>query len=199
MTRPANLELPSRILDEAESIVAAEGYAALNLRTVARRVQVTATTIYHYYENKDDLLLQLKLRTAEKLNRRIDGIDPSLPPYEALLELAVEYIGFAEEHPHLYLLLIETQIGEDALSDSDRNVLYHTYYTARGFLERFPDREGGPGDPRYEAMMGWVMLHGFCSLLLSGSFQLVENVDRNTLKGLFLRFYGGEGGRKYKP
>jgi AcrR family transcriptional regulator len=199
MTRPANRELPVKILDEAEKIVAAKGSGALNLRTVARRVHVTATTIYHYYENKDDLLLQLKLRTAEKLNGRIDRIDPALSPYEALLELAIEYIRFAEEHPHLYLLLIETQIGEGALSDSDRDVLYHTYFTARSFLEGLPDNEGGPGDPRYEAMMGWVMLHGFCSLLLSGSFQLVENVDRDTLKGLFLRFYGGEGGRKYKP
>jgi hypothetical protein len=42
-------------------------------------------------------------------------------------------------------------------------------------------------------MMGWTMLHGFSSLLLSGSLQLAEGMDREELKELFLSFYSGGG------
>ena len=193
MTRLANPELPEKLLSEAENIVVSSGHEALNMRDLAKRVGVTATTIYHYFDSKEALLLQIKLRAAEKLNQRIRGIDPNLDPMETIHQLGEKYIDFAEEHPRLYRLLFETPIGSTPLGETDQPVLYYTYYVARNALERLAAGEMYPHDPRYGAMMGWTMLHGFCSLLMSESLQLVEGMNREELKELFLRFYTGGG------
>ena len=52
MTRPPNPELPKKILDATEELVAAHGTEGLNMRKVARKVGITATTIYHYSKTK---------------------------------------------------------------------------------------------------------------------------------------------------
>jgi AcrR family transcriptional regulator len=193
MTRLANPELPEKILQEAEQIVIDSGHEALNMRDLARRVGVSATAIYHYFESKDALLLQIKLAAAEKLNRRIRAIDPQLDPHQTLHRLGVEYVEFAEEHPNLYRLLFETPVGNTPLGETDQPVLYYTYYAARNALERMAAAKMHPIDPRYGAMIGWIKLHGFCSLLMSETLQLAEGMDREELKALFLRYYtGGE-------
>jgi AcrR family transcriptional regulator len=193
MTRLANPELPERILKEAEQIVSDSGYESLNMRDLARRVGVSATAIYHYFASKDALLLRLKLAAAEKLNRRIRAIDPKLDAHESLHRLGVQYVEFAEEHPNLYRLLFETPIGSTPLGERDQPVLYYTYYAARNALERMAVSKTHHLDPRYGAMMGWIMLHGFSSLLMSGTLQLAEGMDREELKRLFLSFYTSGG------
>ena len=193
MSRVANPQLPLRILEEAEKIVIASGHPALNMRTLARKSGVTATSIYHYFADKKELVLQLKLRAARKLNERIESIDPALPPHERIQRLGQEYIGFAEEHPNLYRLLFETPLAGAGLRKAQQSLLYFTYHVARQALEQLAADGGHPVDPRYGAMMGWTMLHGFSSLLLSGSLQLAEGMDKEELKRLFLDFYGSGG------
>lgn len=193
MTRVANPELPIRILEEAEQIVIAAGHPALNMRGLARKVGVTATAIYHYFAGKEELVLQLKLRAARKLNERIRRIDPMLPAHERIHRLGLEYIGFAEEHPNLYRLLFEAPIGGASLHEDEQTLLYFTYHVAREALEQLAAEGRYPIDARYGAMMGWTMLHGFSSLLLSGSLQLAEGMKQEELKKLFLGFYSGGG------
>jgi AcrR family transcriptional regulator len=193
MTRLANPELPEKILKEAEQIVTDSGHESLNMRDLARRVGVSATAIYHYFESKDVLLLRIKLAAAEKLNSRIRAIDPQLPPHDTLHRLGVEYVEFAEAHPNLYRLLFETPLGSTSLGEADQPVLYYTYYAARNALERMAAPKNHAMDPRYGAMLGWIMLHGFCSLLMSGTLQPAEGMDRDELKTLFLKFYTGGG------
>jgi AcrR family transcriptional regulator len=192
VSRQANPELPERILEETESFVVREGHEAVTMRALAKRVGVTATTMYHYFDSKEDLLRRVKLRAAEKLNGRIRAIDPALPPHEVLHSLGKEYLAFAEEQPNLYRLLFESPVGE--LAEGDRPVLYFTYDVARSALERMAASGKAYAEPRYMAMMGWIMLHGFASLLMTGTLQLAEGMDRETLRAVFLRFYEGGPG-----
>ena len=198
MARPANPQLPARILKAAEKVVRARGHEAINMRDLAAQVGVTATAIYHYFRGKPELLLQLKLRAVELLNERIRLLDPALDPMELLHRLGREYVAFAEEHPNLYRLVFEAPIGRTSLAASEQSVLYFTYRTARGALERLVARGQYPVDPRYGAMMGWIMLHGFSSLMMSGSLQPAEGMDRDELRELFLRFYSGDHQGKHR-
>ena len=47
--------------------------------------------------------------------------------------------------------------------------------------------EGMAFDPRYPAMVGWIMLHGFCSLMMSGLLPPAEGMSREMLLQVFLR------------
>jgi AcrR family transcriptional regulator len=191
MTRAANPDLPKRILDEGEAIIRDEGFEELNMRKLARRVGVTATAIYHYFEGKEDLHLQLKLRAAERLNDRIRRIEEGREPHEVIEELGRIYIDFAEAEPRLYRFLFETPLKGLPLTPSDTPVLFHTYFVAREALERLASGGKMPMKPSTGAMMGWMMLHGFCSLLISGTLQPAEGLESAELKELFMQIYAG--------
>ena len=56
------------ILDTALDIIIKEGFNNLSVRKIASRLGVTATTIYNYYTNKDELNLMIRIRGFEKLH-----------------------------------------------------------------------------------------------------------------------------------
>ncbi len=190
MTRAANIDLPARILEEAEKVVIASGYQGINMRRLARAVGVSATAIYHYFESKEAILRKLRLRATEKLNDMIRAIDPGLSPHEFLGELGRQYLAYAQENPNLYRLVFEAPLGEST-SAEDHPVMYFTYLAARGALEKMAKDGVIKHDPRLGAMMGWMMLHGFCSLMMSGVLPPAEGMTRESLQELFMRYYPG--------
>lgn len=196
MTRAANTDLPKRILEEAEKVVVASGYQGINMRSLAGKVGVSATAIYHYFSSKDEILRTLRLRAAEMLNIRIRSIDPSLSGFEFLAALGREYLAFAEENQNLYHLLFETPLDDGKEGKTDHPVLYYTYRAARDALRKMADAGEIPTDPRYGAMMGWIMLHGFSSLMMSGVLPPAEGMSKATLREVFMSFYAQGGNKK---
>jgi len=214
MTRAANIDLPNRIIAAAERVVIASGHQAVNMRSLAAEVGVTATTIYHYFENRDEILRRVRLGAAEKLNRAIRAIDPALAPHEFLAELGRRYLAFARENANLYRLLFEAVFDDNGANGAasegsarkpgeaegptwkqeDHPVLYFTYLAARGALEKMASQGHKMPDPRHGAMMGWMMLHGFCSLMMSGVLPPAEGMTRQSLEELFMRYYSGGPG-----
>ena len=158
------------------------------MRRLADRVGVTATTIYHYFENKEEILRRVRVNAAEKLNRKIRAIDTALPPDKFLAELGRAYLAFARENENLYRLLFEVPF-DDKGKEEDHAVLYFTYFAAREALETMTAQGAAMQDPRHGAMLGWMMLHGFCSLMMSGVLPPAEGMTRESLEELFMRYY----------
>jgi AcrR family transcriptional regulator len=195
MTRAANTDLPNRILEEAEKVVVAHGHHGINMRDLAGRVGVSATAIYHYFSSKAELMGALRLKAVELLNRRIRAISRDLPSSEFLAVLGREYVDFAEKNPNLYRLVFEAPVDEE--SGTDNPVFYYAYRAAREALQKMAQSGQIALDPRYEAMMGWILLHGFSSLMLSGVLPPAEGMSKDTLREVFFSFYpdGGQGKR----
>ena len=189
MTRPANTDLPDSILEAAERIVTERGHQALNMRSVARRIGVTPTTLYYYFESKDHILLELKLRAAGMLNDRVDRIDRSGGPAAAVRALGEAYIGFAEEHPNLYRLLVEVRLRRPAATEDQHKILCASYFAARDMLEAVAEEGIWDCDPAKVAMVGWIMLHGFASLFTAGMLETVTGMDRDAIRSIFLEAY----------
>lgn len=191
MPRPPDPNLPARILDTALDVVRVKGPEALNMRALARSAGVSATTVYAHFESKEALIRALELRVAELLNARIRTIDPSLSAHDTLHELGRRYIAFAREEPRLYHLLFTGDMLQDP-TEEERKVLYFTYFTARNALQRAAAEGELPVQPEISAMMGWAMLHGFSSLLLTGRLQPAEGLDTEQLEQVFMSIYAHE-------
>ena len=198
MTRAANIDLPNRILEEAEKVVVASGYQGINMRDLAGRVGVSATAIYHYFSSKGELMRILRLKAVELLNRKIRAISRDLPGPQFLSALGREYIDFADKNTNLYRLVFEAPLDEKYRADHE--VYYYTYRAARDALRQMAEAGEHPVDPRYGAMMGWIMLHGFSSLMMSGVLPPAEGMSKDTLREVFMSFYanGGEGAAEAK-
>jgi AcrR family transcriptional regulator len=186
--RPSNPELPGKILETAEKIVAAEGHHALAMRRLANEVGITPTTLYYYFDSKDHILAQLKLRAAKRLNGRLQRMNLA-EPTGALREFARAYVAFAEENPNLYRLFTEPTAGEAPLSRDEQRTIHFAYFAAERVLGALQQHETGDIDPRTKAMEGWMLLHGFVSLLTSGALETVAGVHRDELKKTFFEIY----------
>ncbi len=107
------------ILDAAESLVAARGYASLTMDAVAREAELSKGTLYLYFENRDALCAAIAHRTIstffpllrERLERQSRGIDK----LRAILELHGEFFS---AHPQQLRFAGSWIFGADALDDS---------------------------------------------------------------------------------
>lgn len=199
MTRPSNPEMPEKILTAAEAIVEAGGEEALNMRSLARDVGVTPTTLYYYFKSREHILVELSLRAARRLNEKVRAVDMSLGPLHAIRALGEAYIGFAEEQPNLYRLLMEVLLDPSIVTDEDRETLRFSYRAARNLLDGLVKAGASKYDPERMALIGWILLHGFSSLLVAGTLEVVSGVGPQKLKQVFLDYFSARPFDGTKP
>ena len=63
----ARAEITAEIIDEARRQLAAEGAAALSLRSIARELGMVSSAIYRYVDSRDDLLTRLIIEAYDSL------------------------------------------------------------------------------------------------------------------------------------
>lgn len=82
------------ILEKASEIFAKEGYHGLSMRHLADDIGITLSTIYHYFESKDDLLKTL----FDNTNSRLGLIRSELPQRKSAHEMLWDRIDFQLSH-----------------------------------------------------------------------------------------------------
>jgi AcrR family transcriptional regulator len=91
---PRQAELVHELVRATEAEIETVGYAALTVRSVARRAGVAPATAYNYFSSKDHLLAELLWRRMQE----IDPVDPSDGrPADARLHEAVRAMVFTAE------------------------------------------------------------------------------------------------------
>ncbi len=162
------------ILRAAGEVFLERGYDGLSMRQVAERIGYTATTIYLYFRNKDDLLFELLNDGYAELGRRLAGAAAAeRDPLQRLAAIGRAYIAFGLEHPLLYQVMFMRRADflavrfNESRDDADAarhinpfNVLAQAVTAAleAGVLK--------PGDVMTYTMSLWALVHGLVSLAL---------------------------------
>lgn len=165
----ATADLPRAILDATRALVAANGYAELSMRKVARRVGCSPGTIYLYYENKDALYAAL---IDEAVGLLIDAYGPAsgiADPVERLEAFCRAYVGFALRYPELYkTMYLELHVDPGTVSpDGYRRAQKPLQDTADALAEAHAQGRLHAPSPLDGATVVWAALHGMLSLLLA--------------------------------
>ena len=97
MARTSTGEKRERILDAAVVEIARRGYVATTVAMIARRAGVADGTIYLYFKNKGEILVQLFERamgrfTAEGL-QRLEGLRGAEAQLREIVDLHLELVG----------------------------------------------------------------------------------------------------------
>jgi len=104
------MEFRREILNSARDLFSDVGYEKFSMRKVAEKIDYSPTTIYHYFKNKDDLLLGICEEVAEQFLTRLSHIrSVQNKPLEALREAMLYLVGFAFENPHQYKVFFLTR------------------------------------------------------------------------------------------
>lgn len=116
-------DLRRALLDEAER--ALERGAELNLRELARAVDVSPGAPFRHFATKRALVDDLAREGFERLGTALDAALISAPPEftERLAAVARAYVAFAVAHPALVQLMIAAKHRDAALADTAAEAL----------------------------------------------------------------------------
>lgn len=80
---------------------------AITLRAVARAIGITAPSIYLHFDDRDQILRALIVRTFDRLTGALRPAAARKEPLDRLHAVARAYLAFATDHTHLYRVLFE--------------------------------------------------------------------------------------------
>ncbi|MCP4229638.1 MAG: TetR/AcrR family transcriptional regulator [bacterium] len=133
MTKPPNPELVKAIKGAAVELLLEKGAKGVKIRKIADMVGVTATTIYYYFENKNELMRKVSIMVFDDFNRYVDSKLKGDTPPERLISLRKAIFQYAVENPNIFELLFSRKyVNPEAGKHEDEAIktYYYTYYLA---------------------------------------------------------------------
>ena len=98
------------ILDSAREMFISDGYDGFSMRKLARKIDYSATTIYLYFKNKDDLLFGICEEFFAIFFAELNHIrSVSQDPIEILRQAFLYLMNFGLKHPTQYKLIFFTK------------------------------------------------------------------------------------------
>ena len=88
--------LRAQLLDQARTLLAAEGIAGLNLRNLAAHVGIAPGSVYHHYASKSALLAGLASEGFGQLQSALDQAAGAAGPGLTIRACAMAYFDFAQ-------------------------------------------------------------------------------------------------------
>lgn len=167
-----NADTRQKILDAARDLFVQNGYQATSMRAIADRIEYTPTAIYHHFESKEALLMQLCNQDFRSLAAAFQRIGKVEDPVARLERIGAAYVDFALEHPmHYQLLFMSVRPAHEMDTDITRGDPSEDAYA---FLRMTVEEAIAQGRFRAEytdanqvAQMLWGSLHGLISLRIA--------------------------------
>lgn len=100
------------VLDTAVLLMQKENdWGMVSVNKIASIMRYTPPNIYHYFENKNDILFQLGCRGSNILNAKFQAVANNInyTPREKLMHIGIEYLNFSVEHGALYDLMFHVK------------------------------------------------------------------------------------------
>ncbi len=100
-------EVKQRILDKALELISGDGYNNFSMRKLASKLNMTATPIYGYYKNKDEIYLSVLLQGFENMYQLLSAAyEAGKTPVERLKNICREFIKFGINNPNFYNIML---------------------------------------------------------------------------------------------
>jgi AcrR family transcriptional regulator len=163
------LELRQIILEAAAKLFEEKGYEGFSLRQVAEEIGYSPTTIYLYFQDKDDLLLHVAYDGFKLFGESLETAYRSKEmPLERLNAVGWAYFHFAMSHPIHYRLMF-MQRGEflQKKPEGYESIIDSFAVLQRVIEESIQARVMIPGDARTYSALIWSNVHGIVSLALT--------------------------------
>lgn len=82
------------------------GFSDISMSKIAKRANVSPSTIYVYFENKEDMLAKLYLNVKEKMSKTMfQGVDGTAPVKVGFDRILRNYIEFIRSHKDYFLFI----------------------------------------------------------------------------------------------
>ncbi|HEX6351722.1 TetR/AcrR family transcriptional regulator [Actinophytocola sp.] len=147
------------ILDVAESLLEAEGPAALTMRRVAQEIGIRAPSLYKHVSSKNDIEAGLQERALRDMAVALE------PAGTDLFAITAAYRRWALARPGLYELATRRPLRRDVIPAEVEAAAAAPLVAAAG------------GD-EHRARALWALAHGLIDLELAGRFPPDADLDQ---------------------
>ncbi len=177
-------ELRHEILDAARELFAKVGYENVSMRKIADKIEYSPTTIYLYFQDKDELLWSICEETFARLVREFEQIVAGTnDPLQQLSRAGHAYVEFGLSHPNHYKVTFmhgHPSHAKEQKFDFQGSMGARCFGYLRAIVERCV-QEGRfrPLDLDTTSQALWAVVHGITSLLIS--HPVFPWVDRDQL------------------
>lgn len=172
-------DLRRAVISAALQVIRDDGVAAISLRDLARRAQVSHAAPAHHFRDKAGLLTAI---AAEGFDLLADDLT-SVPSDSArkLREMGAKYVEFAVGHPAHFEVMFRPRLlhGDDPELAAAKE---RSSRALRAGIEELP-AEKRP-DAQRAGLAAWSLAHGFAALQLSGSLP-TDDDPSETFRTLF--------------
>lgn len=164
------MSLRQEIIDVSKELLLKEGFGKISMRKIAAKAGVSATSIYLYFKNKDELLLALIEESIEKLNSALkEAAEPDSGPVERLERMAMAYVKYALENPQEYEIIYMVRPEEMPKYPKEKfRQVRDTYELIASIIHKGSEKMLlEVDDPLVSAYTIWAQLHGIVSVVLN--------------------------------
>lgn len=180
-------------MDAAREMFVAEGYQSVSMRKIADKIGYSATTIYLYFNDKNDLVHQICEQTFARLAQNIKSIQQlSDNPLEKLRSGLREYVHFGLKHPSQYEIIFIAPLPKNLGLQFEQTNGEIAFNTLRSVINECSSANLLKSkDIELISQTLWAGIHGITSLLIKhGGFpfvereKLIDNVIETLITGI---------------
>ncbi len=163
------------ILDRAVEIINEDGFKGLTMRKIAVRMEMSATNLYNYFSNKDEIYINILIRGFRMLFENLKAVYDAHPnPIERGRKIIHSYLSFGIQNYNYYEIMFSP--GLPKYADYVGTPLENLAAIEMGYSKKIIDlsmnavsdvlRHDKNGKDGNEMRMieVWSMLHGMISL-----------------------------------
>ncbi|SDK49617.1 transcriptional regulator, TetR family [Methylophilus rhizosphaerae] len=165
--------LRTGIIDAARELFIHNGVEAVTMRAVANKIGYSATSIYLYFNDKEQLLRAVVDADVLKLAQALQSTLSISDPLQRFLQFGQHYVQFALTNPNHYRMMFMTQHPpcDPALSSIEQNNPEQDAYSQLIGVVTSACEAGvfkpELTDPTLIAQTVWAAMHGLCSLQIN--------------------------------
>ncbi len=182
------------IMDAAGELLLAQGYDGFSLRQVAERIGYSATTIYLYFKDKDELVFSLIDEAWDRFGRELEQAAASIAdPIAQLRVIGRAYFNFGLNNPVYYQLMFMQRSDFLFCAKPDEELPRIASFVVLTNAVQAGIEAGvlKPGDVQAYSLTAWSLVHGLVSLWISMPQLITEGIVRDNMDTILDVAIGG--------
>ncbi len=181
-------EIREMIINAGQDIIQESGISALSTRKIASRIGYTVGTLYHFFDNYDDVVLHINAVTIKDLrNHFLNKTNQNLEGCELIQQLADIYLDFLKTNHHRWSALFEYKLSNNIeLPQWYKEKIDNLFeLIEQPLLSIIKDKSLA----QKHSKILWASIHGICSLAITKKLHISNAESITSLTDLLIENY----------
>jgi len=184
-------ELKDIILSASKKIIEKEGFQNLSARKIAKIIKYTPGTLYNFFTNLDELILQINSQTLDLLHEELLKATSNISNKEQVINnICKGYIDFSFKHFNFWSMLYEHHFPRpqgEKLPKWYQDKIDRLFELIEQAL--LPFTKNNKKESEHLSRVLWASLHGICILSLTKKLDAASAGSAHILTNSFSKIF----------